>query len=298
MDPLILFFALVNGLLVGGIYGGIALGLSLIFGVLRVINFAHGSFLMLAMYGAYLLWSVFGIHPYVAPVIIVPALFALGYAVQAWIIAPLFRRERAMVVEPISALLVTTGVYLVVDNLVLMAFGPDVRAVSVDIAQESFFLLGLPVNVARLIGCVAAVLLAWGLALWLRRSDLGRSIRATAQNRDAATLSGVNVPFIYNITFALGCAVLGVFGSLLVAFLPVTPTTGLSFGIKSFLVVVLGGIGSIPGSIVGGLLLGVFESVASQFVTATSAAMFSFGLFIAVLLFKPSGLLGARVAKR
>ncbi|ABS65264.1 branched-chain amino acid ABC transporter permease [Xanthobacter versatilis] len=292
MDPLTLSFAVINGLLLGGIYGGVALGLSLIFGVMRVINFAHGSFLMLAMYCSYLLWASLGVHPYVSILVTVPFLFAVGYVVQSVVISPLIRRERALVVEPTSALLLTAGVYLVVDNSVLMAFGPDVRSVTTDITYESIFVAGLPINMARLIGFAAAILVAFALSFWLKHSDMGRAIRATAQNRDAAAMSGINVPLIYNVTFGLGCAVLGLFGALLVPFFSITPTIGLSFGIKSFLVVVLGGIGSIPGSILGGLLLGVFESVAAQFVTATSAAIFSFGLFIVILLMRPAGLMG------
>lgn len=292
MDPLTLSFAVINGLLLGGIYGGVALGLSLIFGVMRVINFAHGSFLMLAMYCSYLLWASCGVHPYASILVTVPFLFAVGYMVQQVVISPLIRRERALVVEPTSALLLTAGVYLVVDNGVLMAFGPDVRSVTTDITYESIFVAGLPINLARLIGFAAAILVAVALSFWLNHSDMGRAIRATAQNRDAAAMSGINVPRVYNITFGLGCAVLGLFGALLVPFFSITPTIGLSFGIKSFLVVVLGGIGSIPGSILGGLLLGVFESVASQFVTATSAAIFSFGLFIVILLMRPAGLMG------
>lgn len=294
MDPIILIYAIVNGVLQGGIYGGVALGLSLIFGVLRVINFAHGSFLMLAMYASYAMWAAFGIHPYAGVVVTVPLLFALGYFTQAVIIAPLFKREAALVVEPLGALLLTTGVFLVIDNAVLMTFGPDVRSVSTEFASGSINLMSMPVNIPRMLGCLSALLVAAGLAYWLRHTDMGRSIRATAQNRDAAALSGINVGQIYNITFGIGAGILGLFGALLVPFLSITPTTGLSFGIKSFLVVVLGGIGSIPGSLLGGILLGVFESVASQFVTATSASVFSFGLFIAVLLLRPNGLLGRK----
>lgn len=292
MDLFTFSYALVNGVIIGGIYGGIALGLSLIFGVMRVINFAHGSFLMLAMYVAYMLWATFGLHPYASIIISVPALFCVGFLVQQVIISPLFKRERAGVVEPTSALLLTAGVFLVIDNVVLMIFGPDVRSVNVDITYESILIGGLPVNLARLIAFAAAIIVAGGLAWWLKHSEMGRSIRATAQNRDAAALSGINVPLVYNVTFGIGCAVLGLFGALLLPFFSLTPTIGLSFGIKSFLVVVLGGIGSIPGCILGGIVLGVFESVGSQFVTATSATIFSFGLFIAILLFRPTGLLG------
>lgn len=294
MDPIILAYAVLNGVLLGGIYGGIALGLSLIFGVLRVINFAHGSFLMLAMYLSYLIWSVFGIHPYATALLTVPLLFLLGYFTQAVVISPLFRRETTMVVEPLGALLLTTGVFLVIDNAILMSFGPDVRTVTTELLSGSIDIGGLPINIPRLIACAAAVGVSAGLAYWLRFTDTGRKIRATAQNREAAALSGINVGRVYNVTFGIGAGILGLFGAMLVPFLPVSPTTGLGFGIKSFLVVVLGGIGSIPGSLLGGLALGVFESVASQFVTATSASVFSFCLFIVVLLVRPNGLLGRK----
>ena len=295
MDPLILLYAVVNGLLLGGIYGGIALGLSLIFGVLRVINFAHGSFLLVAMYASWGLWAAFGWHPYASVVVTVPFLYLLGYFTQSVVIAPLIRRESTLVVEPLGALLLTTGLYLVLDNLVLMGFGPDVRSANVEFASGSLLVAGLPVNIPRLIGCAAGVLVAAALWWALRHTDSGRAIRATAQNREAAALSGVDIQRVYNHTFGIGAAILGLFGALLTPFLSITPTVGQMFGVKSFLVVVLGGIGSIPGSILGGLLLGVFESVASQYVTATSAAIFSFGLFIAVLLFRPNGLLGRKI---
>jgi branched-chain amino acid transport system permease protein len=294
MDPLIFFFALTNGLLQGGIYGGIALGLSLIFGVLRVINFAHGSFLMFAMYASYALWSTFNLHPYVSVLVTMPMMFIAGYLTQGLIISPLIRRESTLVVEPLGALLLTTGLYLVMDNLVLMTYGPDVRTVSAQFASGTFDLFGLPISTPRFIAFCAAILVASGLWWMLRHTDVGRQIRATSQNRDAAAMSGVNVYRVYNQTFGIGAAILGLFGALIVPFLSITPTVGLMFGVKSFLVVVLGGIGSIPGSIVGGLVLGVFESFMSQFVTATSAAMFSFGIFIVVLLFRPNGLLGRR----
>ena len=294
MDPLIFFYALINGALQGCIYGGIALGLSLIFGVLRVINFAHGSFLMVSMYASFALWNTFGLHPYISAFITMPLLFGMGYFTQGVIISPLFKRESTLVVEPLGALLLTTGVYLVLDNAVLMSFGPDVRSVSVEFASGTFNFLDLPVSIPRFIGGASAVIVA-GLLWWgLKHTDTGRSIRATAQNRDAAAMSGVNVYRIYNQTFGLGAAILGLFGALLVPFLSISPTVGLMFGVKSFLVVVLGGIGSIPGSIVGGLLLGIFESFSSQFVTATSASMFSFLIFIVVLLVRPNGLLGQK----
>ncbi|MFG1365251.1 branched-chain amino acid ABC transporter permease [Xanthobacter versatilis] len=292
MDPLILSFAVVNGLLQGGIYGGIALGLSLIFGVLRVVNFAHGSFLMLSLYLSFWCWSLLGMDPYLSALVTVPAMFALGYLVQRLIISPLIVRERALVVEPLSALLLTCGIFLVVDNLALMAFGPDVRSVQLSYYMPSLMLGPIPVDTPRLIAAASSIGVAVAVSMWLRYSHLGRAIRATAQNRDAAAMSGIDVPQVYAVTFGLGCAILGLFGALIAPFIPVNPQIGVAFGIKSFIVVVLGGMGSLPGSIIGGLVIGVFEAVASQFVTATSAAIFSLGLFILVLLVRPVGIMG------
>ena len=296
MDPIILGVSVVNGILLGGLYGAVALGLSLIFGVMRVINFAHGTFLMLGLFIPYWLWQLFGINPYVSALVAAPALFALGYGVQAAVVAPLFKRERAMVLEPLSVLLLTAGVGLILDNLTLMAFGPNVRAVQIPLATKTLWLGEiLNINYTRLLAFLTSVAITVALSLFLARTDIGRSIRSTAQNRDAAALCGINVSQIYNITFGLGCAVLGIVGCVMVPFYYVSPTVGLSFGVKSFITVVLGGIGSIPGSILGGLILGIVESIAAQFVTATSAAIFSFFIFILVLFIRPTGLMGMKV---
>jgi branched-chain amino acid transport system permease protein len=294
MDWYVLSYAALNGLLVGAMLGGIALGLSLIFGVLRIVNFAHGSFLMLAMYTAFWLQKLAGLDPYFSVAIAAPLMFALGYAVQAVIIAPLIRRERALVVEPISALLLTAGVYIVVDNLALMIFGPNVRSVNSGI-QTTMLLIGdFPLNTFRVVAAIVPFVLAGGLVLWLAKTDTGRAIRATAQNRDAAAMSGIDVSRIYNVTFGLGCAMVGVMGCLIAPFIPLTPQVGLTFGIKSFIVVVLGGIGSIAGSLVGGIVIGLFESIASQFVATPTATILSLGLFILVLLLRPQGLMGKK----
>jgi branched-chain amino acid transport system permease protein len=295
MEPIILGIALVNGILIGGLYGAVALSLSLIFGVMRVINFAHGSLLMVAMFVSYWLWRLLGLNPYVSIVFTAPILFGLGYVIQATVIAPLFRRERAMILEPLSVLLLTAGVFMILDNSALLFFGPDFRTVQMDFALKTIRIGILTINWARLIAFLAGIGVTIALSYFLLHADMGRAIRATAQNRDAAALSGIDVPKIYNITFGLGCAVLGIIGSLMVPFYPISPSLGIAFGIKSFIVVVLGGIGSLPGCILGGLLLGIVESVTAQFVTSTSAAIFSFVIFILVLTFKPTGLMGQRV---
>jgi branched-chain amino acid transport system permease protein len=296
MDPIILGIAVVNGIVLGGLYGAIAVGLSLIFGVMRVINFAHGSFLMIGLFIPFWLWHLFRINPYVSMLVTAPALFGLGYLIQATLIAPLYRRERAMVLEPLSVLMLTAGAGLILDNVAFMAFGPDFRGITMDFASKALWLGDiLNINYTRLIAFLASIALTVALSLFLARTDLGRAIRSTAQNRDAASLCGINVMRIYNVTFGLGCAVLGIVGCLMIPFYLVSPSIGLAFGVRSFITVVLGGIGSIPGCILGGLILGVVESVAAQFVTATSASIFSFVIFILVLFFRPTGLMGMKV---
>jgi len=290
MDLTIIGLALVNGILLGGLYGAVALGLSLIFGVMRVINFAHGSFLMVGMFIPFWLWHFGGLNPYIATIFTVPALFLLGYFIQSTVLSALFTRERAMVVEPLSVLLVTAGIGLILDNLALILFGPNFRAVKMDFASSTFQLGMLTINNTRLIALLASIGITLALSYFLSSTDMGRSIRATSQNRDAAALAGINVARIYNITFGVGCAVLGIVGCVMLPFYYVSPSVGMAFGIRSFIVVVLGGIGSIPGSIFGGLIIGIVESVAGQFVTATSATIFSFIIFILVLFFRPKGL--------
>jgi len=294
LDWYSLTYAGLNGLLTGAVFGGIALGLSLIFGVLRIINFAHGSFLMLAMYTSFWLQKFSGADPYLSTLVAAPLMFCLGYFVQAVIIGPLIRRESALVVEPVSALLLTAGVYILIDNLALMVFGPNVRTSASVLSSSSLMIGGFPLSTPRVIAATASLVMAICASVWLAHTDMGRAIRATAQNRDAAAMSGIDVPHIYNLTFGLGCAMVGVMGCLIAPFVPVTPNVGLGFGIKSFIVVVLGGIGSISGSLVGGVVIGLFESLASQFVASSLASIFSLLLFILILLLRPQGLMGKK----
>lgn len=292
MNAEILLAAAVDGLLLGGIYGAVAVGLSLVFGVLRVINFAHGSMLMLGMYISYLLWSIWEVNPYLSALVGGPALFVLGYLLQDKIIGPLFRRERAMVVEPISVLLLTAGVGIILDNTALMLFGAEYHAVILPFASETARLGLVVVNYARALAFLASVAITLGLYFLLARTELGRAIRAVAQHREAAALCGLDVYRTFSITFGLGIATLGIAGAFLVPFFYVQPSIGSVFGIKSFIIVVLGGLGSIPGALLGGIIIGLIEAVGAQFVPATAASILSFVVFIMVLFLKPTGLLG------
>src|SRR5574342_531221 len=170
MDPIILGIAVVNGIIVGGLYGAIALGLSLIFGVMRVINFAHGTFLMIGLFVPFWLWKLFGINPYLAAVVAAPALFGIGYLIQATLIAPLFKRERAMVLEPLSVLLLTAGVGIMLDNLALMSVGPDFRGITLEFAGKALWIGSvLNINYTRLIAFLVSLAIAVALSLLLAR---------------------------------------------------------------------------------------------------------------------------------
>jgi branched-chain amino acid transport system permease protein len=284
--------ALIAGILVGGLYAVVAIGLSLIFGIIRVINFAHGSVLMVFMYAGFWLWHFFGIDPYVGILIVVPVAFFCGYGVQHFLIRPMFQRERTYVVEPLGVLLLTAGLDIALSNGALLFFKSDFRAVQVPYASAAIRLGFSTIPVTRLILLVISVLIAFGLTWLLNRTELGNSIRAVGQNREAAALCGLNVYHIFALTFGLGVAMTAFGGCAMLPFYFVDPNMGLPLAVKSFIIVVLGGLGSIPGALLGGIIIGVMESVGGQFVPATSASIFSLIIFLFIVFFRPKGLMG------
>ena len=288
----LLWYAFVMGLLLGGLYGVVAVGLSLIFGIIRVINFAHGAFLMLAMYSSYWLWHFFKLNPYLSIVIVVPLFFFVGYAVQHLLIRPMFVREKTLVVEPLGVLLLMAGLDIVLSNLALLFFKSDYRSVVMPFATATIPMGLVSLNIPRLIVFFLAFFITGGLYWLLKKTEIGVAILSVGQNREAAALCGINVYKIYSLTFGIGTAALALAGAAMVPFYYVNPAMGLQLSIKSFIVVVLGGLGSIPGALLGGLILGVVESVSAMYVPATSSAMFSFMLFIIVMFWRPKGLMG------
>lgn len=292
MTAELLAAAFVMGLMLGGLYAAVSVGLSLIFGIIRVINFAHGGVLMVAMYASFWLWYFFKLDPYLSMVVIVPLFFFFGYAVQHVIIRPMFVRERALVVEPLGVLLLMAGFDLVLGNVALLFFKSDYRAVVSPMASATIPLGFVDLNFPRFIVFLLSFVITGGLHWLLNYTEMGIAIRSVGQNREAAALCGVNVYKIYNITFGIGTAALAMAGAAMVPFYYVNPAMGLPLAIKSFIVVVLGGLGSVPGALIGGLLLGVVESVTAQFVPATSSVIFSFLLFIIILFTRPKGIMG------
>jgi branched-chain amino acid transport system permease protein len=285
---------LINGILVGSIYGLTALGLTIIFGVLKVINFAHGSLLMVGMYVAYWAVTLSGFHPYLTLILVVPVMYLFGYYLQDIVIKPIFKAERE-VREPITVIIVTTGVWYILDNLTLLVFGPQYRSIQDNPLRGKMLEIGgMLVSVPKLWGFFAAIITAASVYWFLQKTRTGRAIRATSLDRDAASLMGIKQYKVYNIAFGIGTATAGIAGVTLVPFYNVFPTVGVLFDIKGFIIVVLGGLGSIGGAILGGIIIGVIESVGPQFMTATWTEAIVYGLFLLVLFVKPSGLFGVK----
>jgi len=280
----------IGGLLIGGVYALVALGLNIVFGTMRVVNFAQGTLLMVGMFGVYWLWALTGLHPYLSPLVTVPLLFGLGYLVQQTLVAPLFARERGR--EPMSVLLLTLGLALVLENLALLLFAADFKTVDTSIGRQTFKVAGLIVSVPRLVGLGAMLATGAALYLFFTRTDLGRAIRATGQDRQVARLMGIDDRRIYNVAFGLSAGLMGIAAAVLVPFFYVHPAIGTSFLLRAFVIVVLGGLGSMPGAVLGGLLVGVIEGLVGLYVQAAAAQIVLFGLFIAMVFARPTGLLG------
>lgn len=284
----------INGILIGSIYGLAALGLTIIFGVLKVINFAHGSLLMVGMYTAY--WAVIltGLHPYLTLVIVAPVMFVFGYVLQNFLIKPIFKAEKD-VREPITVIIVTTGVWYILDNLALLVFGPQYRNIQDNPLRGKMLEVGdMLISVPKLWGFCAAMATALLIYLFLQKTRMGRAVRATSLDRDAASLQGINQYKMYNVSVGIGTAVAGVAGVALVPFFNIFPSVGVLFDIKCFIIVVLGGLGSIWGALLGGMIVGVIESVGPQFMAATWTEAVVYALFLLFLFCKPSGLFGVK----
>lgn len=285
--PIVLEAAL-NGLLLGAVYALVALGLTLVYGVLHIVNFAHGALLAAAMFAVWVARARFGIDPYAAIPLLAPLFFALGYGLQRLVIGPASRGEDG------AQLLVTLGLSVVVENGLLAVFRSDTRTLD-DVDGFRVVALGpLLVSYPKLVGLAGAIAVAGLLWLLLRRTDLGRAIRAVARERLGASLVGIDVAHVYAVTFGLGAACLAVAAGLLMPSFYVTPRVGGAFVLVAFTVVVLGGMGSVPGALIGGLLVGVVEGLTGLFLGDSLGQLGVFLIFLLVLLARPTGLFGAR----
>ncbi len=283
--------ALVNGLVGGAIYALIALGLTLVYGVLHIINFAHGATLSAAMFAAFLCFQA-GIDPYLALAPLAALFFGLGYGLQRYIIGPASHGEDR------NTLLVTLGLSILIENLLLAVFRSDTRTIDLSYSFTSLDLGFTFLPLTRLIGFGVAVLVALLLWLLLTRTYLGKAIRAVSKEKFGATLMGIHVPHIYAITFGLGAACLAIAACLLLPLYYVHPRVGNAYVLVAFTIVVLGGMGSIPGAFLGGLFIGVVESLSGLYFGESLGQLGIFLIFILVLLTKPAGFFGAKVGAK
>jgi branched-chain amino acid transport system permease protein len=281
--------ALIDGFLNGGVYATIAVGLSLAFGVMRVVNWCHGEFLMLGMYIAFLLVRAVGIDPYITMIVSGGFMFIVGYLLQRNILNRLLAKEKTR--EPHSILLFTLALGIILSNGVLIVFGKNPIAVQTRYMGQSLKLEGIIVSVPRLISFCIAIILTSALFIFLNKTETGRAMRATSQNREVAQLMGIDHRTIYCLAYAIGLGLVGISGSLLVPYLAVSPAIGNTFGTKSFIIVVLGGKGSIEGALVGGIIVGLIEKLGGLFWSDAYAQLLMFLIFIVILFLKPNGLL-------
>jgi branched-chain amino acid transport system permease protein len=276
----------ISGLLVGGVYALIGIGLTIIFGVMRVINFAHGELVMVGMYITFFAFSLFGIDPFVGIVVVIPLMFLFGAFLQKTFI------NRVLNALPQNQILLTIGLGLVMSNTVMLLFTSDYRILSTSYSSGSVNLGGIsisqPLSISFLITAAITAALYW----FLIKTDTGQAIRATAQDRDAAQLMGVNVKRMSVIATGIGAALAGTAGALISPTYYIFPQVGSAFTLKAFVIVVLGGMGSVVGATIGGLIIGVSESLSAVYVSSGLKELFVYVLFLLVLLFKPAGLLG------
>lgn len=273
------------GLLLGGIYALVSVGLNLIFGVIRIINFAQGEFVMLGMYGAYTCYSLLGVDPYVALVLVVPLLGILGMAVYWLIMRPLQN-------EPMMQVFASFGLLLVLQNAVLGITGGLTYSVNTPLSNVTYALGSIQISLSRLVVLVAAAVVALALGVFLTRTTFGQAIRAVAQDRKGAQLMGINVERTYMWSFAIGTGLAGLAGVLLTPIFTMSPQIGGNFIMAAFAVVVLGGLGSVLGAFIGGFVVGLTEAIGGYYVDPILKNAILFSVFIVVLLVKPSGLLG------
>ncbi len=277
---------IVSGLLTGAVYGLMALGLSVIFGVIRIVNFAHGEMMVLAMYGAYVVNARLGLDPLLVLPLVTLALFGLGYALQRLLI------NRYIARPDHEQFLLLLALATIITASLLMGFGPDARNVQLDYAYDSYQIGAILLDKVRVFAAGGAVLGAAALWSFFRFSRTGKAIRACADNQVGAQVVGLDVKRLYAVTFGLGAACVGAAGCLLLLLVDVQPYIATDYTLLAFIIVILGGLGSMPGALLGGILVGVSEALAGFLVEPSLKSAFSFGLLILVLLVRPQGLLG------
>lgn len=281
---------LVNGLMLGGLFAIVSVGLTLIFGIVKVVNFAHGEFLMVGMYLTFLVATRSGVHPYATVVAVVPLLFVLGALTQRFVIQPLMAAR-----DDHIQIFATVGLSTALINLALLIFGADIASTPAPGLRDALVFGPVRVLWGQAGIFVVAGLLVLGLHLFLSRTQMGRGIRAVAQNRAAAQLMGINVNRVYVVTFGIGAGCVGLAAVLVAPLYPTSPTIGTYFVLTAFVVVVLGGLGSIGGAYLGAMIIGLIDSLSGFYIGSDLREVAVFGVFLLILILRPSGLMGARM---
>ena len=288
MDLSIFIQTVTSGVLLGGLYGLIALGMTLIFGVMRIINLAHGEFLMIGMYVSYILFTKFGVDPYVSIVVSVPLLFVIGIAIQRFLLMPLIKAKA----PGENQILMTAGIGLVLTNAALLIFSPNYFTVLTTYSNATASIGKISVSLPLLWDFLICFGITGILYLFIMKTDTGCSIRAVAQNIDSARLMGINIDRIMIITFGVGAALVGAAGTLLMPIFYVFPAIGELCTLKAVIVTVRGGMGCALGALVGGVTLGVVEQMGATYISMALKDALGFVIFVLVLIFRPSGLVG------
>jgi len=278
----------ISGLLTGLVYGLMALGLSVIFGVVRVVNFAHGEMMTVAMYLAVVLFAHLGLDPLLMMLPIAALLFAVGYAMQRMIINPFISRPEH------TQFMLMVAIAIIIVNSLLMIFGPDAQAVQTSYSFDSYALGPVIVDATKLYAGVAAILVAAALFAFFQFAPVGKAIRACADNYTGALVVGLDVKQLYALSFGLGAACVGAAGAIIVLIIDVTPPLGPAYTLLAFVIVITGGMGSMPGALLGGVLIGLNEAMAGLFFTPSAKSMFAFAILVLVLLFRPQGIMGKK----
>ena len=285
-----------DGILLGGIYAAIGVGLSLSFGVMNIINFAHGELLMVSMFISYMLITIFGIDPYLTMFVNIVIMFAIGYLLQRNVFSTILKKDKDK--EPISVLITTAGLSMILISIATMVFGSNAMAVTTPYTGETVWAGEIMFSVPRTISFVIAIAATVGLYLLLQKTELGRSLRATAQNRHVAKLMGIDTDRAYNIAFGMSLALVGISAALLIPNYAVYPRVGAPYCMKSFVIVLLGGKGNVPGALIGGFAIGIIERIGAVLWTESYALMLVFAMFVIILLVMPDGIFSLKLRRK
>lgn len=280
---------MISSVLLGGVYGIAAVGLSLIFSVMKIVNFAHGDFIMLGMFTSFWLFTLLKIDPFVSIVIVIPLFLVIGIIMQRILIQPILKAPEN------TQIFITLGLSIVLQNLVLLLWGADFRTARTSYTMFSLHVGGISINFPRLIACIASIISFSLLTFFLKNTDIGKAIRATAMNSDAAQLMGINIKRIYMYTMGIGLALTAGAGCFLITFYFTWATMGMTFGILSFIITVLGGLGSLPGAFVSGFIIGIVQGLGGILISSEARMLAAFIIFIIVLLIRPQGIWGEKV---